>query len=66
MYQPFRIPLEWMQDITVKLTGGYAFVSSPAYSTLYGIAHWLILPLIYGTVLFFIFRPISCRFFRTK
>jgi hypothetical protein len=56
MHLPFRLPLEWMQAITIRITGGYDFVSSPAYSTLYGVAHWAILPLIYGTFIFVVFR----------
>ena len=56
MHQPFLVPLHWMQSFTVKLTGGYDFVSSSAYSILYQSVLWLLLPLIYGTVLFFILR----------
>lgn len=62
MHQPFRVPLEWMRSAAVQLTGGYDFVSSSAYSTLYQWVHWLLLPLIYGTILFIIMRLLF-RFF---
>jgi len=63
MHQPFRIPLEWMTATTIRLTDGYDFVSSSTYTTLYGVAHWVILPLIYATILFFIFRLILISMF---
>lgn len=62
MQQPFQVPLRWMQSVTVWLTGGYEFVSSSAYSVLYRCVHWLLLPLIYGSILFFIIR-LFFRFF---
>lgn len=58
---PFRLPLEWMQAITIRIAGGYDFVSSPEYSILHGVAHWAILPLIYGTSIFIVFRCIRGR-----
>ncbi len=58
MHQPFRVPLEWMQSVTVRLTGGYDVVSSSGYSTWYQFVHWGLLPLVYGSILFFILRLI--------
>ena len=64
MGKPFQIPLEWMQSVAVSFAGGYDYVSSPAYTTLYRVAHWVLLPLMYGTMLFICARFALSRVWR--
>ena len=59
LHSPFRIPMKWMTAFTIRLTGGYDFVSSSTYATVYGVAHWFILPLIYATVIAFVLCPLT-------
>jgi hypothetical protein len=62
MHRPFRLPLDWMQEVAVRVTGGYGFVSSPVYSRLYSAVHWLVLPLLYASALYALLRIASPLF----
>jgi hypothetical protein len=52
MHRPFGVPLEWMRLGVARLPGGGEFVKSAAFGTLFQWVHGLVLPVIYGTMLF--------------
>ena len=65
MHGVFRVPLEWMRSAAVRLPGGSEFVGTSGYATLNGWVHWLVLPVIYGMMLWSIVRVVI-RFFSRR
>jgi hypothetical protein len=65
MHSPFRLPLEWMQKLSVRWTGSHDFVLSPIYSRIYSAIHWVFLPLFYAFTLYFLLRLAARIFLRS-
>jgi hypothetical protein len=65
MHEAFRVPLEWMRSAVVRLPGGSEFLGTSGYATLNGWVHWLVLPVIYGMMLWSILR-LLIRFFSRR
>lgn len=65
MHGVFRVPLEWMRSAVVRLPGGSEFVGTSGYATLNGWVHWLVLPVIYGMMLWSSLR-LLIRFFSRR